>query len=191
MKLRASNLLPLLLAFFLAALTLWLRYAVEAPAGNGPGAKRHDADAIVQNFTLTRLDESGAAQYLLTARTMTHYPADDSTELDAPKFQRTREGLAMTITADRGRITHDQREAFFYGNVLLVRDAANGRDELRARTEFLHILAEKDIARTDRRVTITEGKSTLTGVGMEVDRRSRRFTLLSQVRGVYDVPKKP
>lgn len=189
MRLRASNLLPLLLVFFLAALTLWLRYAVEGPSSDGSAGKRQDPDAVVDNFTVTRLDESGKPRYLISARRMIHFSGDDSTELESPRFLRTSAGSDMTVTADRGRITHDQREAIFSGNVQLVRSATREKGELRARTEYLHILAEQDKVRTDRRVTITEGKSTLSGVGMEVDKQAGRFTLYSRVRGIYDVPK--
>lgn len=189
MRLRASNLLPLLLVFFLAALTLWLRYAVEGPSSDGSASKRHDPDAVVDNFTVTRLDESGKPRYLISARRMIHNSGDDSAELESPRFLRTSSGSEMTVTADRGRITHDQREAIFSGNVQLVRSATGEKQELRARTEYLHIFAEQDKVRTDRRVTITEGKSTLSGVGMEADKQAGRFTLYSQVRGIYDVPK--
>lgn len=189
MKLRAGNLLPPLLVFFLAALTLWLRYAVEEPSSDGSAKKRHDADAVIDNFTVTRLDKSGKPEYFISARRMIHYSDDDSTELESPRFLRISADSEMSVTADRGRITNDHREAIFSGNVQLVRAATREREELRARTEYLHIFAEKDIARTDRRVTITEGKSTLSGVGMDLDKLARSFTLHSQVRGTYDVPK--
>ena len=58
------------------------------------------------------------------------------------------------------------------------------------RTDYLHVLAEKNIARTDKAVTITEGRSVLSGVGMEFDENARRFTLFSQVRGRLDQARK-
>lgn len=190
MKIRVANLLPIMLVLFLAALTLWLRIAMEprATAGNGP--HRHDPDAIIDNFTVTRLDERGAAQYTLTANRMLHFADDDSTELAAPQVVKRGEGPKVTITAERGTVTHDGKEAFFYGNVLVVRAATAEREELRVRTDALHVLAEKNIARTDRAVTITEGRSVLSGVGMEFDENARRFALFSQVRGHFDQARK-
>ena len=58
------------------------------------------------------------------------------------------------------------------------------------RAEDLHVLPEKNIARTDRAVTITEGRSVLSGVGMEFDESARQFALFSQVRGHFDQAKK-
>lgn len=186
MRIRVSNLLPLLLVFFLAALTLWLRIAVETPSGGDPRLRRHDPDAIVDNFTVTRLDENGRAQYSLAASQMIHFADDESTELFAPRFVRRGDGPAVTITADRGTINHEGDEAFFRGNVLVVRTATQEQSELQIRTNYLHVLAERNVARTNEPVTITEGKSVLSGVGMEYDREKSRLELFSSVRGSFD-----
>lgn len=190
MKIRITNLLPIMLMLFLGALTLWLRITMEAPAKIGSGHDRHDPDAIIDNFTVTRLDERGAAQYTLTASRMLHFADDDSTELAAPQVVKLGEGPTVTITAERGTVTRDGAEAFFHGNVLVVRAATTEREELRVSTDYLHVLAEKNIARTDRAVTITEGRSVLSGVGMEFDENARRFALFSQVRGRFDQARK-
>ena len=191
MRIRASNLLPLMLMFFLGALTLWLRITMETPAsGSSDGHHRHDPDAIIDDFTVTRLDEQGVAHYTLTANRMVHFADDDSTEISAPRVVKRGDGPTVTITAERGTVTRDGEEAFFHGNVLVVRAATPEREELRVRTDYLHVLAEKNFARTDKAVTITEGRSVLSGVGMEFDKNAGRFTLFSQVRGRLDQARK-
>jgi LPS export ABC transporter protein LptC len=72
--------------------------------------------------------------------------------------------------------------------VLLLREATPEEPELRARTEYLHVLAGQGILRTNQSVTISDGKSTLTGVGLIVNKTKKQFTLQSQVRGTFDVP---
>ena len=187
---RASNLLPLLIVLFLAGLTLWLRFAVEPPGAVESGKNRHDPDAVADNFTLTRLNTAGKASYVLNARRMAHFPGADSTELEAPKFSRRGEGPALRISADRGTLDHESEDAKFYGNVMLVREGVGNRDELRLRTEYLHVLARGDILRTDQAVTINEGRSVITAVGMELNKQTRKFTLLSHVRGSFEPPRK-
>jgi lipopolysaccharide export system protein LptC len=190
MKIRVANLLPIMLMLLLAALTLWLRITMEAPGNSSNGQQRHDPDAIIDNFTVTRLNEQGAPQYTLTATRMTHFTDDDSTELAAPQVVKRGEGPAVTITAERGTVTRDGAEAYFHGNVLVVRAATAEREELQVRTDYLHVLAEQNIARTDRAVTITEGRSVLSGVGMEFDEKARQFALFSQVKGRFDQARK-
>ena len=191
MRIRVNNALPLVLMLFLAGLTLWLRQAIEMTPGAGPVINNSDPDAVVDNLKLDRLGKNGVSQYSLSARRMLHFPDNDSTQLEAPRFfRRGEDGTALTVTADRGTITQNADEAIFFGNVLLRRDAAAGLPALQARTEYLHILAAKDIARTNRFVTITEGNRVLSGVGMEFSKLTRQFSLNSQVRGHYDVARR-
>lgn len=190
MKSRITHVLPLALMLLLAALTLWLQYAVQQTGGGNSGAKRHEPDAIVENFTVHRLSEGGKPEYTLSAPKMMHYPDDDSSEVLNPRIVNlAADGGNVTASANRGTVTKDGEEAFLYGDVLVVRDATPGREELRARTEFLHVLAEKHIAETDRPVTVTEGHSLLTGVGMTLNKDTHEVVLQSRVRGTYDAPK--
>ncbi|OGA12645.1 MAG: LPS export ABC transporter periplasmic protein LptC [Betaproteobacteria bacterium RIFCSPLOWO2_12_FULL_63_13] len=190
MKNRIPHLLPIVLMLFLAALTLWLRFALETPVPGGNGRDRHDPDAIIDNFTLTRLDEQGIARYALTANRMLHFSDDDTTEITAPRVVKRGEGPTLTITAERGTLAREGNEAFFHGNVLVVRAAAPGSEELRVHTDSLHVLPDENIAQTDEAVTITEGRSSLSGVGMLFDEDARRFALFSQVRGRFEQARK-
>jgi lipopolysaccharide export system protein LptC len=72
---------------------------------------------------------------------------------------------------------------------VVVREADRGRSELRIQTEYLKIVPDRDLAHTDKPVIITEGRSRLTGVGMEINNKTRQFALLSQVRGTFDAGK--
>jgi lipopolysaccharide export system protein LptC len=189
MKTRVAPLLPLALMAFLGVLTLWLQYAVLEGSGGDAKPAAHDPDSIVENFTVQRLDASGKLQYTFSAPKMMHFSDDGSGEVLYPRFvQIAGDGGDFIATANRGTINRQGEEAFLYGNVVFLREATPGRPEFRARTEFLHVLAEQGIARTDHTVTISEGRSVLTGVGMVVNQNKQQFMLQSQVKGIFDVP---
>jgi lipopolysaccharide export system protein LptC len=189
MKTRVTPMLPLALMAFLGVLTLWLQYAVLEGPGGDAKPLTHDPDAIVENFTVQRLDSSGKLQYTFSAPKMTHFGDDGSGEVLYPRLvQIAGDGGKFTVTANRGTVTRQGEEAFLYGNVLFLRDATPLQPEFRARTEFLHVLAEEGISRTDQTVTISEGRSLLTGVGMVVNKNKQQFTLQSQVKATFDVP---
>ena len=187
---RASNLFPLLLLLALAAGSLWLERAIQAPERDKSGQMRHDPDFIAEDFGLTKMSAAGKPEYSLSAARMLHYPDDDSTDIVAPQLvQRHDNAAPVVIRADRGHISRNGEVASFYGNVVVVREAGRGRSELRVQTEYLQIVPDRDIARTDMPVVITEGRSRLTGVGMEFNNETRQFALLSQVRGRFDAGK--
>ncbi len=187
---RASSLFPLLLMLALAAASLWLERAVQAPERDQSGKSRHDPDFIAEDFGITKMSISGIPEYALSAARMLHYPDDDSTDIMAPRLvQRHDNAAPIVIRADRGLVSRNGNEASFFGNVVVVREAGQGRAELRVQTEYLQILPDLDLARTDKPVVITEGRSRLAGVGMQINNKTRQFALLSQVRGTFDAGK--
>lgn len=187
---RASSLFPLLLILALAAASLWLERAVQAPEHDKSGKLRHDPDFIAEDFGITKIDVTGKPEYILSAERMQHYPDDESTSVVAPRLvQRHDHANPVVIRADRGLIAKNGKEASFYGSVVVVREAGRGQSELRVQTEYLQVVPDRDLARTDKPVIITEGRSRLSGVGMEFNNRTRQFALQSQVRGTFDARK--
>ncbi len=187
---RASSLFPLLLILALAAASFWLERAVQAPERDKSGKTRHDPDFIAENFGITKFDASGKPEYMLSAERMQHYPDDESTSVVAPRLvQRHENANPVIIRSDRGRIAKGGDEASFYGSVVVVREAGRGQSELRVQTEYLQVVPDLDLARTDKPVIITEGRSRLSGVGMEFNNKTRQFALQSQVRGTFDAGK--
>jgi len=191
MRLSTTRLFPLALMVSLALLTFWLERAVrdeETPAS----LRRHDPDYLVSNFTTTTYNRQGAAESVLSAARMLHYPDDDSTELVAPRvLQAKPDEPRFTVRAERGALSREGDEIFLYDNVVLVREADAERPEARMTTEFLHILRERSLVRTDRAVKIVEGGRSLSGRGMEYNNESRELELRHDVVARFEPAKAP
>jgi lipopolysaccharide export system protein LptC len=188
-RIRAANALPLGLMFLLAAITFLLQYAVQDGGGDAR-PPRHEPDAVIENFHVDSLSKEGKPESTFSAPKMFHFPDDDSAEVLYPRMVHLADdGGHVTATANRGVLTKDGEEGFFYGNVVLVREATADREAMRAQTEFLHVLSDKNVVRTDQPVVITEGKSILSGVGMELHQDTRELKLFSQVRSTIDAKK--
>jgi lipopolysaccharide export system protein LptC len=176
-----TRLFPLLLMLSLALLTFWLERTVHDDVTKPP-SRRHDPDYIVERFTTTIYNRDGVAESTLSADRMLHYPDDDTTELHAPRMVQTKpREPRITVSATRGQLSRDGDEIFLYGDVLLVRDASAERPEARMSTEFLHVLRDRSLVRTDRAVKIVEGGRSLSGRGMEYNNESRSLVLRSDV----------
>ncbi|MGE0876455.1 MAG: LPS export ABC transporter periplasmic protein LptC [Burkholderiales bacterium] len=190
MKGAADRAFPLALMLALALLTFWLDRTVrEEDAVALP--QRHDPDYIVSNFTVTNYNRDGKVESTLTARKMTHYPDDDSTELEFPHVVQTKPGEPrMTLTADRGALSHDGVDVFLRDNVVLVREAHEATPEQRVTSPFLHLVRERSLVRTDREVLIYQQDRELAGRGMVYNNDTGQFLLHERVRGRFD-PRKP
>jgi len=183
MRFSTTRLFPLGLMLSLALLTLWLEHAVRVE--EKPSAlRRHDPDYIVSNFTTTTYSRTGEAVTMLAAARMVHFPDDDSTELTLPSvLQAKPEQPRVTVRAERGTLSREGDEIFLYDNVVLVREADGKNPEARMSTSFLHILRDRALVRTDRKVLFEEEGRSLTGRGMEYRNDTRELLLLNDVRG--------
>lgn len=179
---------PLLLAILLASSVLfWLNHSAQAPSPvQDEGSRRAAPDYVIENFSAVRMDRDGVMRHLLSARKMLHYPDDDITDLEQPRFINTEPGKpAMQVDADEAKMTANGEDIYLTGNVRILRSASKGRGETAMTTSFLHLLPDDGIAKTDRPVVITEANAVIKAVGMEVSNRTQVTRLLSQVRVVH------
>ena len=177
---------PLLLLAGLAALTFWLDRIVQpAPAGRS-AAMRHDPDYFVESLSAMRMASDGSVKHTLGARRMVHYPDDDTTHLEFPRFVTYATRRApVTITAQRALISSEGENIHFHDDVRLTRAPYGSKSELIVLSSYLHVMPDENVARTDREVTITDANTTLNAVGLELNSETRVLKLLSAVRGTY------
>ncbi len=185
MRLSATRLFPLVLLLALALLSLWLERTLHEDEKH-PALRRHDPDFLVENFRLVKFDAAGAPETTLAAAKMVHYPDDDSTELFAPRIVQSKSDQPrLTVSADRGALSHDGEEIFLHGNVQLLREAGASEAETRMHTSFLHVVSARSLVRTDREVTVTGPDRLLQARGMEYRNDTRQLVLRERVRGRF------
>jgi len=169
----------------LTLLTFWLDRVVREEVRH-PSLRRHDPDYIVEGFAITSYDKDGHAESQLSAEKMQHFPDDDTTELFRPRVVYTPgRQPRIVLSAERGALSQDGDEVFLYGDVLLVRDAMGESPVTRVRSEFLHLLRDRSVVRTDREVSIVDPRRSLSARGMEYNNETRQFKLFDAVRGDF------
>ncbi|MCG6875860.1 MAG: LPS export ABC transporter periplasmic protein LptC [Betaproteobacteria bacterium] len=186
MRPRTSSIFPVALIAMLAALTFWLERLVQGP--DGPPVPRDPGtpDFVIDNLKGTKMNPDGHAEYTLAATRMVHFPASDTTEVEQPRLVQWRaDAPPVRVSAVRGTVSGDGKELHLQGDVVIVRDKAPGRGELRVETNYLEVIPDAEIARTPEHVVITQDGSRLEGVGMVFDNKARELELRSLVSGTY------
>jgi lipopolysaccharide export system protein LptC len=186
MKSRVSTLFPIALMLSLSALTYWLDLTVNESGGVRERQASAEPDFIIDDFRVTRMNATGQADYVLTAKRMEHFRDDDLTRVSSPSLiHYAPDAPPVRVEAQRGVVTGNGDVTEFYDNVMVSRDAAGGEPALILSTDYLKVLPDAATASTDREVTITQGRSVLSGKGLEYDNKTRVFRLLGQVRGTF------
>lgn len=182
-----SALFPLGLMASLAALTWWLAQTVELPPEDMTGRFRHDPDAMVDHFSVRKFDTQGILQYVLTADHLSHYPDDQSSDVTGPRLSFLRpDRPASTLTADEAHSNGDGSEIQLRGNVRWQRAASADGLPMEGITDTMQVFPDAETAHTDRPVRFTQGRTWLTGVGLDMDNATRIFTLRANVQGSFD-----
>ena len=128
---RWSTAFPLALLAMLAALTLWLDRTVQPSATPRDGSARHDPDYIVDNLSAVRLGIDGAPRHRIEAKRMLHYPDDDTTHLEAPRYLSfAGKQPQITIVSDTALVSREGGTVDFNGNVRTVRAGTDKQSEL-------------------------------------------------------------
>lgn len=187
---RARYWLPLLPLLFLLGGTYWLNQQVQPEPDRPDASKRHDPDAIMDNFSAIKLNEQGVPRFIMTANRMQHYPDDDSTGLDVPRLTMlSADRPAIHTIARRAVVSSSGDEIFLYEDVEVLREASATQEELTLQTEYLRVVPDRDWSDTDRPVTIVRAHNTVHAVGLEMDNKAHTLKLLSQVESI-NVPTK-
>ena len=182
---RLSHLFPVALLVLLAGMTYWLERVVQGFASSPHSLMRHDPDYMVDKLLATRMDTNGRIKNTLRAVRLVHFPDDDTTEMEAPRFMSYAQSAPLSITAKSGLVSSNGENLYFKGDVRAVRPPFGGNSELVVATEYLHILPDDNVAKTDHAVTISDARMTIAAVGMEMNNETRVLKLNAQVKGAF------
>ncbi len=188
---RTAIFFPLVLTAAMAFITFWIYQTVDEDSQKIDGSNRHDPDYMMNNFVTTQMDESGKLRYILAANEMIHYPDDDSTVLQRPRFTQFTTGKPYTkIEGLRANVSSDGEEIEVLDNVVVIRQAFKEKGEMQMLTDKLIIYPNKDLAKTDAPVVITQApKTVIHATGMIYDKKKQTVQLFKRVKAHYEKPK--
>ena len=179
---------PLLLLAVLAAASFWLDRVVQPPAGTGTPRASDDPDYFVDGLSAVRMDAQGRVKHTLRAKKMTHYPEDDVTVLVEPKFVTFGEDTSpVTVTSRHARMSGNGDNVVFEDNVRVVRAPHGNRTELVVETNYLHVIPDANIAKTDKPVTIRDATGVVAASGLELNSETRVLKLQGRVKSTFEV----
>ncbi len=187
---RSAIIFPIVILSVLALLTAWINHMVQPPQAKLDGSSRHDPDYIISNFVTSQTDVNGILRYKLAAAEMRHFPDDDTTDLQRPRYTQFTVGKPYTqVEALRGYVASDGEQVQLFNNVKITRQAFAGKGEMTVETEYLNILPNQDLVRTDSPVVIKQApKTVIYATGMVYEKNIRTVTLLHRVRAHYEKP---
>lgn len=182
----------LVLTTVLVLVSFWVLEVMRRSAeDDGPQTKRIDPDYFVETFTFLRLSQAGGARYSVSGKRLEHNPVDDTHHIDLPEVNSfSDERPPVKSTAQRGIVTADNSKVHLYDDVHVDRPAAGPSKHFHLSSDYLLVLVDEDIVRTDKPVEITLGKSVLRGTGMVANNATRQLQLGNAVQATFASPER-
>jgi lipopolysaccharide export system protein LptC len=187
---RSAITYPIVLLSILALMTTWINQVVQPPKPKLDGSSRHDPDYMMSNFVTTQTDINGDLRYKLASVEMRHFPDDDSTELQRPRYTQFSANKPYTqVQALRGYVSSDGEQVQLVDNVKVTRQAFADKGEMTIDTEYLNILPNQDLVNTDSPVVIRQAPNTVIyATGMVYEKKTNTVTLKHKVRAHFEKP---
>jgi len=187
---RSAIIYPIILLSILALMTAWINEVVQPPKPKLDGSSRHDPDYLMSNFLTTQTDINGDLRYKLASVEMRHFPDDDSTELQRPRYTQFAANKPYTqVQALRGYVSSDGEQVQLVDNVKVTRQAFADKGEMTIETEYLNILPNQELVSTDSPVVIRQAPKTIIyATGMVYEKKTNTITLKHKVRAHFEKP---
>lgn len=184
-----GGLVPVLVAVTLALLSYaWLQRIAALDGATG-AAKTRLPDYWMDGVSRTLIDANGEVEAVLNAIRMTHYPDDDSTELEQPRLALYNgDDSPWLVNAESGWVSGDGTVVRLDGAVEIFRLDGKGERRYEVLTANVRLLPRERYAETEEPAVITGPATQTHAVGLRANLSRNRLQLLNRVRTVYEPP---
>jgi lipopolysaccharide export system protein LptC len=164
-------------AVVLGGLAVWQWQLRQVPEVEPP----QRSDYILRSFELTTLGSDGKESFTVRGPYLQRDVGGRSLSLVQPRFAfPNSEGERWQARSDAAWVSPGADEVHLIDKVQMVGPPTDTGLRIHFDTERLTILPDEDKAHSDQRVTVTRGESILTGTGLRVDMRAKRYQLLNE-----------
>jgi len=184
-RIRLSVIVAVLTALALGS--FWVLEIMRRDLNNSLAAiPRSKPDYYLEKFNYVKMAVTGQPRYNIIGDKMVHFPQDDSFEITLPLITSLDPAKpTMTLRSKRARIEDNNSKVHMYVDVNANRAATSKSENMHLKTEYLLLLPDDDIAKTDLPAVLTMGESIMTGTGMIINDAIGQFQLLNDVHGFY------
>ncbi len=176
---------PLILFIFLVLLTFWLDRITRPPEQTRDDDLYRNPDYIVEDLSGIRVEYERAVQRKFTAKKLFHYLNENVTQMEQISFVNSEpEKPLIRLQADRAEMRNKGENIFLTKNVTAIRGTDDEKGKIILVTNFLHLIPDENLVKTDQSVTISRLHTTINAIGMELNNHTGMIQLLAQVKAI-------
>ena len=166
----------------LLLLTLWLDKNLQRPDSQQDSGTQQEIDYIIENLDGIQINHELKVNRFFSADKLTHYRAGYITHLEHNGHVIIEpERPQHILTTSRAELAGGDNDIFLTRNVAIIRGEDKDKDKVTMLTDFLHLIPDTDIAKTDQPVTVTRMNSVINAIGLFMNNQTGEILLQSRV----------
>ncbi|WP_313217275.1 LPS export ABC transporter periplasmic protein LptC [Stenotrophomonas sp.] len=143
-------------------------------------------DYVLHDFQIVALDEQGKESTTLRAPLLERTRSDATMNITTPVFLLPdQDGNHWELRSDKGWVSAKGEQLKLTGNVSGDSPKVPAVPPTTFRTDHLDVFPKENRASTDAKVTMTRPGMMQSGVGFELDSKTKTYRFLSQSKGSY------
>jgi lipopolysaccharide export system protein LptC len=184
---RSLNQSWLWIALLIASLlSFWIMLSHNASSSVTSKVEAGNPDAYMVNATYKMFNEKGELHARIFSPHMTHYPHNNSAYFLKPRIlMYTTKQQPWYVNAEHGRSRDGNAWVYLWGHVVVHQPETPKTINTRITTSTLTVYPNKEIATTNKPVTITRPGSITQAIGLNANFKTGIFKLLSNSEGDY------
>lgn len=192
--------LAIILLAIVALGSFWVLEVVRRndEQGNARSTARSEPDYYVENFNFVRLPNNGQANYHITGERLTHHPRDDNFEIQQPRINSFNANeTPLSIRAEHAMVEQKSKQIspqrehdliHLRGDVQVVRPESARASYIKLQSEYILLLPDENLMKTDKEVKLTAKNAELHATGMIADNTKQKIELLGKVHARLSKP---
>jgi lipopolysaccharide export system protein LptC len=181
-----KNTLITLLLILSIGLSSWSILIGKKSDALAPTNSSKEPDAYMENVVATILNKQGIPSMKIETPKMVHYADNDMTNISKPHITVYRQSPEpWYINSDFAKATSGVEQILFWDNVVIHHAEDTDNPTTTMTTTLLTVFPNKQLAKTNQPVTVTQPNSILHAIGMLANMNDGTIKLLSNARGEY------
>ncbi len=164
----------------------WAEDPPLAPDEDTIDMTQSQTDYYLESFETRKFDVAGQQTYRFSGDTLSHFPEDDRSVIEAPELIVYRENIVWHMQSPRGVFTPEPDKFLLEGNVSMRR--VSNRQLIRLETSDVTVLTDDNQVSTGQPITVSGENWQLRSIGLESDISDGTLKLLSNVTARYETP---
>jgi LPS export ABC transporter protein LptC len=171
----------------LSAISFWVTRSQDEDGPEPLAGLDPELDYVLRDFELQFFDELGQPTINMRAPVLRNDPKLQMGTIEHPVVRLNQEDAVWDLKADLATVTADKEHVQLIGQVQVFRNEPATGNWVEFNTQEVQVEVTPQTATTNQPVSMFDGYNRVNAIGLELDMKTKLYSLKQQVKATYAV----